>query len=167
MVGVLPMFVGQQVTGPGSLNPSAATGIADGKTAVQLMAAEGFPPGSFVYLDLENGPPLTGLQQDYVANWCDAVNAGGFGAGIYCSHLLALSIHKLRSTCRIWAFNVATTESHPVPASFPDPNPSGCGYIGSYAWQLGQDYLITVLPANLQTLDVNLSSAIVDDPSAP
>jgi hypothetical protein len=165
--GIAPLYVGQQVTGPGSLNPSAQTGVADGNSAVALMQAEGFPPGTFVYLDIENGPPLTPAQQDYIANWSDSVIAGGFGAGIYSSHLLALDIHTLRSACRIWAFKVATTQPHPVPNPFPDPNPSGCGYIGAYAWQLGQNCLINVPPANLQTLDIDLSSAIVADPSAP
>jgi hypothetical protein len=165
--GTAPLYVGQQITGPGSLNPSVQSGITDGNAAAGLMQAEGFPAGSFVYLDIENGPPLTSAQQDYVGNWCDTIKARGYGAGIYCSHLLALPIHSLRSGCRIWTFNVATTQSHPVPNPFPDPNPSGCGYIGAYAWQLGQDCMINVPPANLQTLDVDLSSAIVADPSAP
>jgi hypothetical protein len=165
--GLGPVYVGQQVTGPGSRNPSASTGIADGNNATSMMSSEGFPPGSFVYLDLENGPPLTAPQQDYVANWCDTVTAAGYGAGVYCSHLLALSVHTLRSAVRIWAFNVATTASHPVPNPFPDANPSGCGYVGAYIWQLGQNCLINVPPANLSSLDVDLDSAITVDPSAP
>jgi len=165
--GVAPIFVGQQVTGPGSQNPSAATGVTDGNQAVSLMTAEGFASGSCVYLDLENGPPLTDLQQDYVANWCDTVQSGGYQPGVYCSHSLALDVHTLRSNCRIWAFKVATTQPHPVPAPYPDPNPSGCGYIGAYAWQLGQECIITVPPANQSSLDVDLSSSIVQDPGAP
>jgi hypothetical protein len=165
--GVAPIFVGQQVTGPGSQNPSAATGVTDGNQAVSLMVAEGFASGSCVYLDLENGPPLTDLQRDYVANWCDTVQSGGYQPGVYCSHLLAFDVHTLRSACRIWAFKVQTNQSHPVPAPFPDPNPSGCGYIGAYAWQLGQNCIITVPPANLASLDVDLNSAIVQDPGAP
>ena len=165
--GVAPIFVGQQVTGPGSKNPSASTGVTDGNQTVSLMGGEGFASGSCVYLDLENGPPLTDLQQDYVANWCDTVQSGGYQPGVYCSHLLALDVHTLRSACRIWAFKVQTSQSHPVPAPFPDPNPSGCGYIGAFAWQLGQNCIITVPPANLSSLDVDLNSAIVQDPGAP
>lgn len=165
--GLAPIFVGQQVTGPGSQNPSAATGIADGNQTVSLMRAEGFESGSCVYLDLENGPPLTDLQRDYIANWSDTVQSGGYQPGVYCSHLLALDVHTLRSACRIWAFRVQTNQSHPVPAPFPDPNPSGCGYVGAFAWQLGQNCIITVPPASLSSLDVDLSSAIVQDPGAP
>lgn len=165
--GVAPIFVGQQVIGPGSQNPSAATGVSDGNRAVSQMVQENFVPGSCVYLDLENGPPLTDVQSDYVGNWCDAVRSGGFQPGVYCSHSLALEVHSLQPNCRIWAFRVATTQSHPVPAPYPDPNPSGCGYIGAYAWQLGQNCVINVPPATLSSLDVDLSSAIVQDPGAP
>lgn len=61
--GLAPIFVGQQVTGPGALNPSAASGAADGNSAVSLMSAEGFAAGPVVYLDIENRPPLTAPQQ--------------------------------------------------------------------------------------------------------
>jgi hypothetical protein len=165
--GIAPIFVGQQVTGPGSLNPSAATGIADGHAAVGLMKSEGFVARCCVYLDIENGPPLTAKQQDYVANWCDTVSAAAFTPGVYCSHLLALTVHTIRSNCRVWAYNVPTTQSHPVPGPYPDPDPSGCGYPDAFAWQLGQNCMIRAPLENLQTLEVDLGTALVADPSAP
>ncbi len=165
--GIAPVYVGRQITGPGNHNVSAATGVTDGHDATALMNREGFADGSTVYLDLENGPPLTQPLADYVANWCDTVSSSGYHPGVYCSHLLALTVHTLRSACRIWAFKVQTTQPHPVPRPFPDPNPSGCGYIGAYAWQLGQSCQITVVLANLSTLDVDLSSALTVDPGAP
>jgi hypothetical protein len=165
--GIAPIYVGQQITGPGSHNASAATGITDGKHAAALMHSEGFAASSCVYLDLENGPPLTAALQDYVANWCDSVAGNGYQPGVYCSHLLALTIHNLRSDCRMWVFNVSTTQSHPVPKPFPDPNPSGCGYVGASIWQLGQHCMVGVAPATLGTLNVDLNSAITPDPGAP
>ena len=165
--GIVPIYVGQQVIPPGSQNPSADTGQRDGAQAVSLMNSEGFAPGSYVYLDLENGPPLPQALQDYVAAWCDAVTGGGFGAGVYCSHAFAVDVHNLRPSCRIWAFRVPTTQSHPVPIPFPDPNPSGCGYIGAYMWQLGQNCTAKVPPSNLSSLDMDLSCAISANPGAP
>jgi hypothetical protein len=165
--GIAPIYVGQQITGPGSHNPSLATGVTDGTQAAQLMSSEGFSTGSCVYLDLENGPPLTQPLQEYVACWCDTVGANGYQPGVYCSHLLALTVHTLRTGSRIWAFNVQTTQPHPVPKPFPDPSPSGCGYIGATIWQLGQNCMITVPPAALSTLNVDLDSAITPDPGAP
>jgi hypothetical protein len=44
-----------QITGPGSHNPSSATGVTDGNQAASLIRSEGFVLGSSVYLDLKNG----------------------------------------------------------------------------------------------------------------
>jgi hypothetical protein len=121
--GIAPVYVGQQVTGPGSQNPSAATGLQDGSQAALMMRSEGFAPGSYVYLDLENGPPIPQAQMEYVTSWVAAVVNGGFMPGIYCSHLLAQTISTSFPSSRIWAFKVPTTASHPVAAPFPCPDP--------------------------------------------
>jgi hypothetical protein len=164
--GIAPIYVGQQVVPPGSLNPSTANGVTDGTQAAALMTSEGFAPGSYVYLDLENGPPIPPALQDYVGSWCDTVQSLGYKPGIYCSHLLAIDAHTLRPAVRIWAFRVQTTQVHPVPIPFPDPNPSGCGYVGAYAWQLGQNCTCVVPPAHLSSLDIDLDSAITKNPGA-
>lgn len=161
--GIGPVFVGQQIGGPGSLNPSAATGVADGNQAVAEMGQEGFAPGSFVYLDIENGSPLTGPQQDYLNSWCDAVQQGGFSPAVYCSHLLAQDVQNLRPECRIWAFKL-TDQPNPVPNPFPNPDPSGSGFSGATVWQLAQNCFIN---ANNTSLQVDLDSATVPDPGAP
>ncbi|MBB3932332.1 hypothetical protein GGR25_003390 [Kaistia hirudinis] len=164
--GFAPIYVGQQVTGSGSHHTSGPQGTIDGNDACHLMATAGFPAGSFVYLDLENGKPFTSRQQDYVANWVDAVEHNRFQAGVYCSHTFAAEVHKLRSTTRIWAFKVATTAPHPVPGPpYPDIHPSGCGYTGAYAWQLGQNCIIDHPMAPNRKLKVDLDTALSGDPS--
>jgi hypothetical protein len=166
--GVAPIYVGQQVTGPGSKNPSLAQGTADGGDAAAMLQGEGFAAGSCAYLDLENGPPLTQPLSDYVAAWCDAVAARGFQPGVYCSHLFAADIHQLRSQVRIWAFKVATSQTHPVPGTnFPTLDPAGCGYVGAFAWQLGQNCQLTVPGAPLDAITVDLDVAVAADPGAP
>jgi hypothetical protein len=165
--GFAPLYVGQQVTGPGSHNTTGPQGTTDGQHACNLMQSAGFPAGSFVYLDLENGAPFTTAQHHYVGNWVDAVIAGGYGPGVYCSHTFAAEVHILRSTARIWAFKVSTTAPHPVPGhNYPDPHPAGCGYAGAYAWQLGQNCIIDVPGANHGKLGVDLDSAVSTDPSS-
>jgi len=167
-MGIAPLYVGQQITGPGSQNPSLAQGGIDGADAVGLMGREGFAPGSCVYLDLENGPPLTQPLGDYVAAWCDAVSQRGFQPGVYCSHGFAVEVHQLRSSARIWAFKVGTTDPHPVPGTnFPTLDPAGSGYAGAFVWQLGQNCQLTLPGAPLNTLVVDLDVAITGDPGAP
>lgn len=166
--GIAPIYVGQQVTGPGSQQPSLAQGGTDGDDAANLMTSEGFPPGSCVYLDLENGPPLTQILADYVAGWCDAVNARGYLPGVYCSHGFAAAVHALRSSARIWAFKVSTTSPHPFPGTnFPTLDPAGSGYPGAYAWQLGDECQLTLPGAPISQITVDLDVAVTADPGAP
>jgi hypothetical protein len=78
--GFAPVYLGQQTTGPGSHDSSGPQGTIDGGQAVALMQAAGFPAGRCVYLDIENGPPLSALQIAYIAAWVNEVVAQGFQA---------------------------------------------------------------------------------------
>ena len=163
--GIAPLYVGQQVTGPGSKHPSLAQGQHDGGNAATLMTSAGFASGQFVYLDLENGPPFTSPLRDYVAAWVDAVQAAGFGAGVYCSHGFAEEVHALRTTARIWAFKVSTNAAHPIPGhNFPTSDPVGSGYSGAFIWQLAQNGQIEVPTAPHHTLTVDLDTCVAPDP---
>ena len=166
--GIAPVYLGQQITGPGSRNPSLEQGGIDGGNAADLMDSEGFPAGSCVYLDLENGPPLTQLVSDYTAGWYDAVKARGYQPGVYCSHAFAADIHALRSDCRVWAYKVSTTAAHPFPGTnFPTLDPAGSGYPGAYSWQLGDECQLTLPGAPTVQITVDLDVAVTADPGAP
>ena len=56
--GLAPIYVGQQIAGPGRHAVSGPQGAIDGAHAAALMAGEGFAAGACVYLDLEDGAPL-------------------------------------------------------------------------------------------------------------
>lgn len=164
--GLAPVYVGQETMGPGSHNVTAAQGSIDGADACARMVVEGFPAGSFVYLDLENPDPVH--QSAYVAAWIDAVVAGGYGPGVYTSFLDAAQIAALRTGARIWAFHVRTVSNHHVPgATFPTPDPSTSGYAGAKVWQLDDSALISCATASSGQLLVDLNSADSADPSAP
>lgn len=166
--GIAPLYVGEQVTGPGSLDPSFAKGKIDGDQAAAMLTSEKFAAGTAVYLDLENGLPFPQRQADYVASWVDAVGEAGFQPGVYCSHTLAEQVHALRSTARIWAFKVTTNAPHTVPGTnFPDQHPSASGFTGAFAFQLGQACRITVPPAPHSMLEVDLDTALTPDPGKP
>ncbi len=166
--GLAPLYVGQQIIGPGSHNPSTPQGVVDGHHATQLMTAAGFPQGACVYLDLENGLPFPPLLQQYTVSWIDTVQNDQFRAGVYCSHAFAEEVHVLRPSVRIWAFKVTTTQPHPVPGPpYPDTHPAGSGYTGAYIWQLGQDCQISPPHVPGGTLTVDLDTAVGPDPSAP
>jgi len=163
--GIAPVYLGQQTIPPGSLNPSTATGQVDGQQAAGYMASEGFPAGSYVYLDLENGPPLSQPQQDYVVAWSAAVAAGGYSAGVYCSHLMAAQVAALQVAKRIWAFKIPGQQL-PLTSPYPEVDPGGSGF-PAHIWQLAQNYTIQTSSDASTKLEVDLNSALSADPSAP
>ncbi len=165
--GMAPIFVGQELRGPGSHHVTEAFGTSDGTMAAALMRAEGFSDGACVYLDLEDGPPLSAPRTAYIGAWVDAVAQAGFTPGVYGSHLIAGSVHALRPDARIWAYRVTTTASHPVPGTnFPDLHPAGSGYVGAYAWQLAQNCRLALPGAPKAAMVVDLDTAVTADPSA-
>lgn len=166
--GIAPIYVGQQTIPPGSRNSSGPQGKIDGADAAALATAAGFPTGTCLFLDLENGKPFPPAQKAYVAAWCSEVTSGGFDPGVYCSHTFAADVHAAAPTARIWVFKVSTTKPHPVPGPhYPDNHPAASGYSGAFAWQLGQNCQITVPPAPGGRLTVDLDTAAWSDPGAP
>jgi hypothetical protein len=166
--GIAPLYVGQQIGGPGSHNVNSSQGTIDGIDAVNLLQSDGFVAGTCVYLDLENGPPFTHPRTDYVASWVNAVGTRGFQTGVYCSHGFAAEVHNLHPDVRVWAFKVDTTAEHPFPGTnFPDPLPAGSGYAGAFVWQLAQNCRLTLPTAPQPSLRVDLDTALTADPGAP
>lgn len=166
--GIAPVYVGQQINGPGRHNVSAAQGTLDGSDAASLLTADGFPLGTCAFLDLEDGPPFAPPRSAYMAAWADALTAAGFLAGVYCSHAFAADVQQLRPNVRIWAFKVATTVEHPFPGvNFPDLHPAGSGYAGASIWQLAQNCRLNLGAAPMVSRLVDLDSATTPDPGAP
>src|SRR4051794_103918 len=60
-------------------------GSADGLAATALAKKEGFPAGTIIFLDQEEGGRLFPEQKEYLYAWVDAVIANGYRAGVYCS----------------------------------------------------------------------------------
>jgi putative peptidoglycan binding protein/glycoside hydrolase-like protein len=164
--GMAPTYVGQQVTGKGSHVVTAAQGEIDGADAVGTMKSLGFPPGSCVFLDLENGPPLTDAQKAYTPAWADKVAAGGFSPGIYCSYLLGSAIRQLLPQARIWVFHVATTAAHNVDAPYLEKSPVLSGFSGATLWQR-DDAASIVTDAAGNRSQVDLNTSLMPDPSSP
>lgn len=166
--GFAPIYLGQETTGPGSHKVNAAQGAIDGADACKLMTAAGFDKGAVVYLDNEAGPPMLTPMREYVGAWCDAVVAGGFTVGVYCSFLLGAQTKALRPNAKIWCFHVRTVSPHNVPGeTFPNPDPSASGFPGANVWQLDDEAIIPCVPALMGKLLVDLNSADSADPSSP
>ena len=166
--GIGPMYVGQQVKGPGSHTVTGAQGTLDGADAASLMTSEGFAPRSCVYLDLENGVPFRSPQTDYVSAWVAAVAAAGFKPGIYCSHGIGAAVVTLCPSARIWAFNIPTTSLTTTSVlTYPTPDPPGSGVASANVWQRIQNTNIQLPGTPKPEMNVDLDTALTPDPSAP
>ena len=160
--GLAPIFVGQQVAGPGSRVNTAGQGTVDGRAACADMTAEGFPTGSYVYLDLE--VPMPPWQEGYVSAWATAVVSGGFKAGIYCSFLSGPRVAELLPRARVWVYHVPTTSPHAVGGtSFTAPEPKDSGFADACVWQDVDEARLSALG----WLACDLDSSTLADPSAP
>ncbi len=174
--GLLPIYLGQQTSGPGSHIVTGAQGQIDGADAGTLARNDGFPAGSFVYLDIEDGSAPGPNAIAYFQAWAQALVAAGYSPGFYCSHLIAQTVadamDQLNPTpnTRIWAFKVSTTATHDYDGDlqeFQTVDPARCGYAAATVWQLEQNAILTFPPqAPVESLTVDLSSSLMDDPSA-
>lgn len=168
--GLLPIFVGQQMTGgPGSHIVSADQGAADGLETIKLLTQEEFPPGTKVVLDLER-PNTWDFWAPYVSAWADAVQAACFHPCVYGGHTMgaALRAGLLNAAIDapyIWAVKVERLPQGPVAAPYPTTDPAGSGVANAYAWQWAQGAEIEDGTGKPRLVD--LSTSIFADPGAP
>jgi hypothetical protein len=166
--GIAFVYVGQQLSGPGSHLVNGPQGQADGAACAALMRHVA-KPGDYAFLDREVAAPFTGAEADYVFGWASAMEAAGFGVGVYCSHVTAEAYaeglaDKGLSKPRIWAFKVSSTNYGDMPgAAFPTDDPAGCGYPEAFIWQCRDEAVLT----DFGGLQVDCDTALTCDPSTP
>jgi hypothetical protein len=72
-----------------STGDPGALGRSDARTASAAARREGFPTGTILFLDQEEGGRLLAEQRVYLYAWADGLAGGGYRAGIYCSGISA------------------------------------------------------------------------------
>jgi hypothetical protein len=142
-LGLAVVYVGFQQDGCGKNNLSRANGIAHGNDTIAKFAAEGFAPGTIVFLDVEafNGA-ISANMQDYVRGWLSALlDDGSVSPGIYCP---AAKANALRLTAAqeyaghgqpggapaFWIVKVGNPGFDPATSS-----PTGSGVPFANVWQ--------------------------------
>ena len=64
---------------------AASVGLRDGHSAVSAAMRDGFPAGTVIFVDQEEGGQMLPEQEAYLYAWIDAINSSEFRAGVYCS----------------------------------------------------------------------------------
>ncbi len=130
-------------------NP-AALGQADAQAAVASARREGFSSRTIIFLDIEEGGRMLPEQKAYIYAWVDAVVAGGFRSGVYCSGIPAkegrvsiVTADDIRQSARGRAneFFVTNDVCPPSPGcAFPRkaPAPAESGINFADVWQFAQ-----------------------------
>jgi hypothetical protein len=87
--GFLVLFNGRLFNELKSVSNASKLGKSDARAALAAARREGFPARTIIFLDQEQGGRMLPEQKAYIYAWVDAVTAGGFLAGIYCSGISA------------------------------------------------------------------------------
>lgn len=160
--GFLVLFNGRLYAQLKTVPNAQRLGQSDARVAAGSARREGFPRGTIIFLDQEQGGRMLPEQKAYIYAWVDGIAAAGFRAGIYCSGIPAPDDNKVvtaedirehagegpfdsrsgrvRATRKIayWAINDACP---PAPGcAFPQqpPNPAGSGVPFAEVWQFAQ-----------------------------
>jgi len=83
--GFLVLFNGRLYSELQTITNAAKLGQADAQSAVAAARHEGFPDGTIVFLDQEQGGRMLSEQKAYLFAWVDGISQSGLRAGVYCS----------------------------------------------------------------------------------
>lgn len=161
--GFLPLYYGRQDPTLKTTNPdivfikSAAEGTTDAsgpavtpdtapQSAVTLAKKAGFPAGTILYLDVEQGGELGATTLQYIANWIKALaDEGTYRPGVYCSfYRTAAQIRTFVGPVALsfWIYNVRCNGLPEKPAASPGcvvpktaPSPARSGVAEADVWQ--------------------------------
>ena len=193
--GFLVLFNGHTISELKSLGNAAETGKKDGQSAASRAQEEGFHSGTVIFLDQEEGGRMTEDQIAYILAWVEAVTAGGFRAGIYCSGMPAkeekgitivtaddIRAHAGTREISYFVYNDACPPAPGCvyPKNPPPPSASGVPYAS--VWQFAQsprrheftkrcaasynrDGNCYAPGAGPDSVNLDLSSALSSDPS--
>ena len=149
--GFLVLFNGRRFAQLKTVSNAGRLGKSDAQIAVASARREGFPEGTIIFLDQEEGGRMLPAQKAYIYAWVDAVAAAGFRAGIYCSGIAAeedggvsvITAEDVRqnSAGRKIAYWVANDACPPSPGCTlpkPPPSPAESGIDFAEVWQFAQ-----------------------------
>ena len=149
--GFLVLFNGRKYAAIQDRDPQTL-GRTDGLAAAAAARREGFPRGTIIFLDQEEGGRLLAVQRAYVLAWMDTLTASGYRPGIYCSGVSALeessgsaitTANDLRENSggrkiSFWVYNSAAPPSPGCVFPRTAPSPAAGGVPFAAVWQFAQ-----------------------------
>lgn len=149
--GFLVVFNGRTDAQIKSAGDATTLGSSDGAFAAASARREGFPPGTTIFLDQEEGGRLLPEQRAYLHAWVDAAEFAGFRAGVYCSGIASkegsgasvitaedIQQNAGRRRLAYWVSNDACPPSPGCMFSRKTPMPAESGVPFAEVWQFAQ-----------------------------
>jgi hypothetical protein len=149
--GFLVLFNRRLFAGLKTVANAGKLGKADGQAAIAAAQREGFPAGTVIFLDQEEGGRMLPEQKAYIYAWVDEITAAGFRPGIYCSGIAAkedggvsiVTAEDIRQSAagRKIVYWVTNDACPPSPGcAFPrnPPKPADSGVDFAEVWQYAQ-----------------------------
>jgi hypothetical protein len=149
--GFLVLFNGRLFAQLKTVVNATRLGRADAQEAAASAQREGFPAGTLIFIDQEEGGRMLPEQKSYLYAWVDGITAAGFHAGIYCSGIPAqegkgvtvVTAEDIRQNAggRKIAYWIANDACPPSPGcAFPNrpPGPAESGIDFADIWQFAQ-----------------------------
>jgi hypothetical protein len=127
---------------------SIEAGLADARAAAMAARRDGFPEGSVIFLDVEEGGRFYDRYHAYLRSWAESMTKEKFRPGIYCSGIVVdegggstiISADDIRAHIGVpdvvyWVYNDACPPSPGcgVPQNPPAPSANGVPYAS--VWQ--------------------------------
>lgn len=149
--GFLVLFNGRLDRELKTAENARALAAKDAREAASSARHEGFPPGTVIFVDEEEGGSMDDAQMTYLLAWFDEVIAQEFQVGIYCSGMPANEGHgqftitanyvREHAGARKIAYFVYNDACPPSPGCAylkEPPQPSASGVPFAIAWQFAQ-----------------------------
>lgn len=144
--GLAVLFNGRTTRDLKSVPDAIRKGESDASDASVLARHEGFPSGTTIFLDVEEGGRLTPPYYEYVNAWIDGLAKANFRAGAYCS---AVPVNDI-TACKdiqdhlggrklvLWVFNDVCPPSPGCVFPKSPPLVAQSGAADATVWQIAQ-----------------------------
>jgi hypothetical protein len=149
--GFAVLFRGRVSRNLKSASDARQKGTLDGQNAAKLSRREGFPLGTVIFLDIEEGGRLPAAYHEYVNSWVDALARASFRAGAYCSAIPVdegggvsittakdLQDHLAGRKLTLWVYNDACPPSPGCAFPLTPPAVAQAGFPDAAIWQYAQ-----------------------------
>jgi glycoside hydrolase-like protein len=149
--GFLVLYRGPDSRELKTLAMAKSRGARDGDDTVASAKAEGFPAGTIVFLDIEEGGRLPDTYHSYLAAWSEVLTHAGYHPGVYCSGMPVkeeprvtittaddIRNHSASRDIAVWAYNDACPPSPGCTFPHDPPSPAKSGIAYASVWQFAQ-----------------------------